>query len=293
MKKLLYLIPALVIVLGLSTGCSRISPGHVGIVVHQAGADRGVQSYPAVTGWQFYNPLTTSILEYPTFIQTVVWTKDKTEGSETNEEISFSTSEGTTIYADVAVSYELQPDRVPQFYVKFRNDDLRLFTHGFLRNLTRNAFNDAAGQHSVEQIYGAGKEQLLKDVVKNLNTALTKYGVLVDQVNFVSTLRLPGNIVQSINNKIKATQDAITAQNELQITQAEAAKSVAEAEGHAKARIAEAEGQAKSQAALQSTITSQVLELERLKVLQKWDGKLPETVLGSGTIPFPVSIGGK
>lgn len=290
MKKLILLLLPLIV---MSTACSRISPGHVGIIVQQAGQDRGVQSYPAVTGWQFYNPLTTSVLEYPTFIQTVVWTKDKAEGSEADEEISFSTSEGTVIYADITVSYELQPDKVPHFYVKFRNDDLKLFSRGFLRSITRNCFNDAAGHYTVEQIYGSGKETLLKDVQARMNKALEQYGVVVDQLGFVSNLRLPDNIILAINKKIKATQDAITAQNELQITQAEAAKNVAEAEGDAKARIAQAEGQSQAQAALQRTITPQVLELERLKVLQKWDGRMPETVLGSNTIPFPVNMRGE
>jgi regulator of protease activity HflC (stomatin/prohibitin superfamily) len=270
--------------------CTRIGPGHVGIVVNQAGTNRGVEAYPAITGWKFYNPMTTSILEYPTFVQTVVWSKSEDEGHPRNEELSFSTSEGTSIFADVALSYELSPDLVPHFYVKFRNDDLTLFTHGFLRNATRNAFNDVAGQFTVEQIYGVGKEKMLTAVKTALVAALSPYGVVIDQIGFTSNLRLPPNIVESINNKIKATQDAITSQNQLQITQAEAAKTVAEAEGNAKARIASADGEAKAQILLKASVTPEILELKRLDIQRvaadRWNGQLPSTMMGGNSVPF-------
>ena len=48
------------------TGCTRIGPGHVGIKVDMAGSDRGVLNTPASTGWVFYNPMGTTVIEYPT-----------------------------------------------------------------------------------------------------------------------------------------------------------------------------------------------------------------------------------
>ena len=61
-------------------GCSRIGPGHVGIVINQAGSDKGVLSTPVQTGWVFYNPFSESVVEYPTHVQTVKWTASKDEG---------------------------------------------------------------------------------------------------------------------------------------------------------------------------------------------------------------------
>src|SRR5574343_537989 len=97
----------------------RIEPGHVGIVVDMYGSQKGVQEFPIVTGMNFRIPLKTSVYEYPTFVQTAVWTRDSKEGSPSNEEVSFSSKEGLVITADISLSYQLLAERVPAFYVKF------------------------------------------------------------------------------------------------------------------------------------------------------------------------------
>lgn len=48
-------------------GCTRVGPGYVGIITKQVGTDRGVQDYPALTGWVYYNVFTENVLEYPIF----------------------------------------------------------------------------------------------------------------------------------------------------------------------------------------------------------------------------------
>src|SRR5690349_3644768 len=140
-------------VMGVSA-CGRtiVEPGHVGIQVDYYGQDRGVESYPKVTGVVWYNPITTKVLQYPTFVQTAVWTHNINEGNPFDESISFTTSDQMQVAADVSLAYHLTADRVPAFYVKFRSDDLRTFTHGFLRNLAREKFDAAAGRYKIEQI---------------------------------------------------------------------------------------------------------------------------------------------
>ncbi|MGE3825356.1 MAG: SPFH domain-containing protein, partial [Bacteroidia bacterium] len=49
--------------------CTRIDAGHVGIKVNLYGTGKGVQDVTEVTGWVIYNPITTAIYEFPTFIQ--------------------------------------------------------------------------------------------------------------------------------------------------------------------------------------------------------------------------------
>ena len=49
--------------------CERIDAGHVGVKVNQYGDNKGVDDVVAVTGMVFYNPITTKIYEFPTYIQ--------------------------------------------------------------------------------------------------------------------------------------------------------------------------------------------------------------------------------
>jgi regulator of protease activity HflC (stomatin/prohibitin superfamily) len=262
----------------MSSCFKRIDPGHVGIVVDLYGRDKGVQNLPVVTGMNFYAPVMTEIYEYPVFVQTAVWTRDANEGSRMNEEVSFSSKEGLVITADISLSYQLVADRVPAFYVKFRSDNLGAFTHGFLRNVARDAFNEESVQYSVEELYSTKKEEFLGKVRDRLNKQVREFGVEVQQFGFIGAPRLPENVVASINSKIKAIQDAIRVENELRAVEAEAKKKVAEAEGVAKANIA-----------IQNSMTATVLEWKRLELqkqaLERWNGQLPY-YSGGGPVPF-------
>ena len=50
-------------------GCERIDAGHVGVKVNLYGDGKGVDDVTEVTGWVFYNPISTKIVEFPTFMQ--------------------------------------------------------------------------------------------------------------------------------------------------------------------------------------------------------------------------------
>jgi hypothetical protein len=69
---------------------TRIGAGYVGVEINLAGSQRGASEIPIRTGWVFYSPLKSQIVEYPTFVQTVKWTGDVNEGHPINEEIVFN-----------------------------------------------------------------------------------------------------------------------------------------------------------------------------------------------------------
>lgn len=274
----------------LGVGCAeRIDPGHVGIVVNYYGSDKGVDSFPAVTGMNWYNPVSTDIFEYPTYVQTTQWTHESTDVSPGNEEVIFNDKDGLSIGVDVSLSYQLVADKVPAFYVKFRTQNLDAFTHGFMRNVARDAFNELGVQYTAEDIYGAKKEEFLAKVRDRINAQVSDYGVEVAQFGVVGAMRLPENVVAALNNKIQATQDAQRVENELRKAQAEAQKSIAQAQGEAQSAIVKAEGTAKANAIISSSINPTLVEWRRIEVQEKtlwrWNGQMPSTVI-NGQVPM-------
>lgn len=253
-------------------GCTRISPGYVGIITKNVGTNRGVQDFPAQTGWVFYNPLTESVLEYPTFVKTSVWTANTAEGKPVNEEITFTCKEALQIAADISLAYQLNPEKVPNFYVQFRSDDLDNFTYGFLRNLAREKFDDIGGHYSVETIMG-DNGPYLAEVRKALQHDLDPIGVELRQFGFIGAPRPPRAVIDSINAKVQATQIALQKQNELVQSQADAAKEVAKAEGDAKATLTRAEAQSQANQKLANSISPTLVEYMKV---QKWNGQLPQ-----------------
>jgi regulator of protease activity HflC (stomatin/prohibitin superfamily) len=265
---------------------TRIEAGHVGVEINLAGQQRGASEIPIRTGWVVYSPLTTQIIEFPTYVQTVKWTKDVDEGHPINEEMGFNSKEGMEIFVDVSLSYAIEPSKVPDFYVKYRVDDLDRFTHGILRDIVRNSLNEVASTYVVEDIYGEKKATFLNQVEAMIQSKLTPVGVGVQQFGFIGAPRVPTVIATAITAKAQAIQQAERARNELATTQAEAAKKIAEAEGDAKSQVTRAQGEADSNRIRQASLTPQLLELRRLEnaraLIDKWDGRLPSVQSGQG-----------
>jgi regulator of protease activity HflC (stomatin/prohibitin superfamily) len=265
---------------------TRIGAGYVGVEVVLSGSQRGPAEIPIRTGWVFYSPLRSQIIEFPTFVQTVKWTHDLNEGRASNEEMSFNTKEGMEIYSDVSLSYAIDPRRVPDFYVKYRLSDLELFTHGILRDVVRNSLNEVASTYSVEQIYGEQKAEFLNRVQALIQQKMEPVGVGIQQFGFIGAPRVPPVIAAAITSKAQAIQDAERARNELAKTQAEAAKTIAEADGEAKAAVTRANGEAEANKIRQTSLTPQLLELRKIEnqkaLIERWNGQLPTVQTGNG-----------
>src|SRR6202158_1397111 len=152
-----------VVILALSflVRVTRIEAGHVGVEINLAGNQRGASEIPVRTGWVVYSPLSTQIIEFPTFVQTVKWTKDTNEGHPVNEEMGFNSKEGMEIFVDVSLSYAIEAAKAPDFYVKYRLADMESFTHGILRDVGRHSLNGVASTYVVEDIYGEKKAEFL------------------------------------------------------------------------------------------------------------------------------------
>ena len=260
-----------------TTACSRVSAGYVGIKSTYAGTGKGMSELTVGPGWAFYNPLTESVFEYPRFVQTAVWTKAVTEGKPVNEEITFNVKEKLSIAVDLSIGYTLDPNKVAAFYMRFRNDDLTMFTHGYLRNLAREKFDQIAGKYSVDDVMG-DNAPFLAEVRKALQDELTPIGVQINQFGFTSSPRPPAEVIASIIGKVTATQLAQQKQNELVQVEADAKKVVAQAEGRAKATLLEAEAQAEANRKLTGSITPLLLQYE---VVKGWNGALPQVQTGS------------
>jgi regulator of protease activity HflC (stomatin/prohibitin superfamily) len=275
------------ILLSFAVRVTRIEAGHVGVEINLAGRQRGASEIPVRTGWVIYSPLTTQIIEFPTYVQTVKWTRDVNEGHPLNEEMGFNSKEGMEILVDVSLSYAIDATKAPDFYVKYRVEDLDRFTHGILRDIVRNSLNEVASTYVVEDIYGERKAEFLHKVQSMIEAKVSPVGVGVQQFGFIGAPRVPQVIAAAITAKAQAIQQAERARNELATTQAEAAKKIAEAEGDAKSMVTRAQGEADANRIRQNSLTPQLLELRRIEnareLIDKWNGQLPTVESGQGS----------
>jgi regulator of protease activity HflC (stomatin/prohibitin superfamily) len=276
-----------------SSCVTRIDAGHVGIRVKLTGSNRGVDDIPVVTGWVFYNPLSDQIVMFPISVQNVSWTKDPHEGSPHDESITFSSSEGVNVNADIGLSFHIEGSKAPHLYLRFRKADVMELAGGYVRNAVREAFNVEASRMPVQNIYGADKAKIVAGVSKRLADQLGPDGFIIDQLTINGALRLPENVAAAINRAMEQTQQAIQAENRVRQVKAEAEQAITQAEGGASAARARAKGEAdarlitakaeaKANLILRASMSPTVMQY---RALEKWNGKLP-MMNGSGSMPM-------
>lgn len=245
MKKFLFLLTACALLVA-GTSCERIDAGHEGILVDLFGSDKGVQDVHLVTGWVFYNPITQKVYEYPTFVQTVDY-----------EPFTINAKDGSEFTIDPSLNIKIVDGKAPYVFRKYRKD-LKDVIAGPIFKHVKDACRIEINKFTTDSIVSY-RESLENAIEARFKKLIEKEGFELDQ--FTSGLKYPKTIVDAVNAKNRAVQEAQKAQNEVKVAEAEARKLVVAAEAEAEAN------KLRTQA-----LTPQVLEKAWI---DKWDGKLP------------------
>lgn len=249
-----------ILMIFLFKSCERIDAGHVGVKVNQYGDNKGVDDVVAVTGMVFYNPLTTAIYEFPTFIQ----------HKEYKGENSFivNSKDGSEFNVSPIMNYSVQREKVPAIFSKYRRP-LEDIEEGFLKTAVYDAFRLATNKYTADELI-SNRAVFEVEVRRLLDGQLLKEGFVINQ--FTSNLIYPETFKKSIEAKNNAVQSALRAENEVKTAEAQAKIKVATAEGNAQALLTSAKAEAEANRMKQQTLTPLLIQLE---YINKWDGKLP------------------
>ena len=263
-KKISVAIVAFIGLVVLSQSCERIDAGHVGVLVNQYGDNKGVDDVTAVTGMVFYNPITTKVYEFPTFIQHKEYRKTADE----DNSFIVNSKDGSEFQVSPIMNYSVQRDKVPAIFSKYRRS-LPEIEEGFLKTAVYDAFRLATNKYTADELI-SNRAIFEVEVRRLLDGQLLKEGFVINQ--FTSNLIYPETFKRSIEAKNNAVQSALRAENEVKTAEAQAKIKVATANGNAQAMLTAAKAEAEANSLKQRTITPMLLQLEWIN---KWDGKLP------------------
>jgi regulator of protease activity HflC (stomatin/prohibitin superfamily) len=256
-------------------GLERIDAGHVGIKVNLIGTGKGVDNATEVTGWVFYNRFTTKIVEFPTFVQH----KEYKKSDDGDESFVINSKDGSEFHVSPLLNYSVKREKVPYIFTKYRVE-LGAIEAGFLKTAVYDAFRVVANSYTADELI-SNRELFENKVRKNLESHLLPEGFILAQ--FTSNLVYPETFKKAIEAKNNAVQSALRAENEVKTAEAQAKIKVATAAGNAQAMLTSAKAEAEANRLKQQTITPMLLQLEWIN---KWNGKLPETMLGQGSNTF-------
>lgn len=237
-------------------GCStRIDAGHEGILIKQYGSDKGVQDVTLVTGRVWYNPWTEDVDQYATFVQTVDY-----------EAFGVNAKDGSSFSVDPTLSFNIVQGNSPRIFRKYRKD-LEEVSQTTILNYVKDAFRLQMNKYTTDEIV-SNREKFETDVQKTLADVLDKEGFKLEQLT--SGLQYPQTIVDAVNSKNKAVQEAMKVENELRLVEAQAKKMIVQAEAEKRANELK-----------QQSLTPMLIQQQ---FIEKWDGRTP--LYGSTPIFF-------
>lgn len=236
------------VILGLTltvfSSCTRIDAGHEGILIKRYGSDKGVQDVSLVTGRVWYNPWTEDVEQYATFVQTVDY-----------EAFNVNAKDGSEFIVDPTLSFNIVEGNSPKIFSKYRKD-LEEVSKTTILNYVKDAFRLQMNKYTTDEIV-SNREKFENDVQKSLANVLQEEGFKLEQLT--SGLKYPQTIVDAVNAKNKAVQDAMKVENELRVTEAQAKKLIVQAEAEKRANELK-----------QVSLTPMLIQQQ---FIDKWDGK--------------------
>ena len=268
-----------------------IEPGYVGIVFDKI--SRSVSARALDPGWQFINPFTQSIQQYPVTIQTYAMVQVAGEGSAAGDDsIKVQSSEGQQLNLDVVIQYQVVKEEGGQLFQDWGGAPIEIVEDRVVRQYTRSQVPLVASRYGWEGISAAEREQISQEVSQRLQEEFTRRHLRL--ISFgIREVHLPQQLQAALDQKIQAQQEAERQEYQLQqarvkadqdrVTaegQAEALK--AQAAGEADATLTRAQAQAEANRLLDESLSADVL---RYQQLQRWDGKLP-VFNGGGATPL-------
>lgn len=247
--------------------CYRIDAGHVGLKVNLYGTDKGVSDVVEVTGFDFYAPWSSQIVEFPVFSQT----KDY-------DPFNITAKDASVFSVDPTLTYFVESEHAPHIYRQYRKP-LESLENGILKNLVYDAYRITANNYTSDSLM-ANRGAFELQLQQTLSSTMKEEGFTFQQLT--SQLTPPNSLAEAINQKNLAVQQSLQAKNLVEKERMQADIATAKARGVADAKKIEADGIYYYNQRVQESLSSQLLQQ---MWIEKWNGTMPTvTSGGSGTM---------
>ncbi|MBR0037730.1 MAG: prohibitin family protein [Bacteroidales bacterium] len=266
------LFAVIVIVTCMNASCTVVDSGEIGIKFHKWSSNE--QDYGGVEGtckgWVFYNPITSSVFTYPTYIQ-----------RKNYEAFNVNAKDASVFSMDPTIAYRINPEKACDIFTKYRKG-IQDLENGYIRTCIYEAYRTCANQYTSDSLM-SNRANFESDVRRRLESSLMSEGFIVEE--FTSQITPPASLAQMINEKNAAVQSALKAENKVKEAEAEAKIKIAEAKGNAEAMQIKADAEAYYNRTIAASLSPLIVQEDWI---EKWDGTVPQ-VVGGQNMMFDMS----
>ena len=262
-KKLLLLLPVLILITGL-VGCgTQVPSGHRGVFYSKFG--EGTEMGKILTeGFNWHMPWN-NIFVY------------KVQLEERKEDLTLLSSDGATIGLEVTVWYRPDATRVDSLQITVGPNYYNIAVAPALRGVGRSV----VGQYKPEEIYSTKREAIAEGILQEMQELMRTKFISIENV-IIRNVRIPARISDAINAKLAADQE----QQKMEFI---LLKEKSEAE---RKRI-EAKGIADFQKIVSTGLTPMLLKWKGIEATEKLSASTNSKVviIGSAKDGLPIILG--
>lgn len=230
----------------LMASCVKIDAGCEGIKVNLYGNNKGVDNVSLVSGLVWYNPWTTAIYQYPTFVQTVDY-----------KPFEVNSKDGSKFTIDPSALIKVKDGTSPAIFKKYREKLEKVINNTLyisIKDAARIEFNNYNADEIVSK-----RSEVDKSFEDRVRIALEAENFELQQLT--PGITYPQSYEDAINAKNKAVQQKMQVDNEVAVAKAEAEKLLVAARAEAEANKLK-----------EQSLTPAILEK---MWIEKWNGVLP------------------
>jgi regulator of protease activity HflC (stomatin/prohibitin superfamily) len=211
------------VVLGALNACvKQIDAGEIGV----QSLFGKVQDEVLTSGLNFVNPFM-DIKTIDVKTQNYTMSGVHNEGDVSGDDaIRVLTADGLEVVIDLTVLYRVQANQAPKIVKEIGYD----FKNVVIRPITRTKIRDNAVYYTAVDLYSVKRDEFQSRIFKTIEANLKARGLVLEQL-LVRNITLPVSVKGSIEEKIKAEQDAQKMQYVLQKEKQEAERKRVEAQG--------------------------------------------------------------
>lgn len=192
---------------------------------------------------------------------------------------------------DISVTWHHTPDQIQAAYVKYGSDGIvKTSVFPKLLDLSKNVFGKVTAVQSIQN-----REELTEAIAKELKEIMVGSPLVIESIQIQNVTFSPAYI-KAVELAAQAKADVERARSELLRVEQEAMQQVKKAESDAKAIQLRADAEAHATTvrgeaeAIAITVRGKAFRenpnLPSLITAEKWDGKLPVTMLPGASLPF-------
>lgn len=263
MSKILAAIIVIVSIIGgifCVASLERIEAGEVGVVYSMKD---GVQDELLQQGVHFINPLL-KVNEFPVSQQQLVLSNnpaDYNRDSHADWHVD-APADGGMVKLNLTVNYNFIPEKVTSLYERFRGMDGDTLVENMVQNSIIAYIKEVTPRFSVMDIYSTKRAEVGQAITEYLNTKLNEeYGINIASALIID-VQLDETLMQKIQAKEQAKQDAEKAELDKQTAIAQAETDKVKAQAKADVAIIEAEAEAKANRLISESITPELIQMK-------------------------------